>query len=71
MSKLLLALKSPGNWMIVLASVLGIVQQVRPCLSGRAALAADSALGLIGAVGVVWNTLHLHDALMTQPPKSL
>lgn len=70
MNKLILGLKSPGNWMLALATVLGFVQQVRPCLTGKAAVAADAAIGLVGAVGVVWNTLHINAALMAQPPQA-
>jgi hypothetical protein len=67
-SKILLALKSPGNWMLVIATGLGFVQQIRPCLTGKAAVAADSVLALVGALGVVWNTMHINEALKTVPP---
>lgn len=67
--KILLGLKSPGNWMLAIATAFGLVQQVRPCLTGHAAAIADAAFGLVGAIGVVWNTLHIHESMMTEPPK--
>lgn len=65
MNKLLIGLKSPGNWAILLASGIAGVQQVRPCLVGKAATIADGALAATAAIGVIWNTLHLQKNLLT------
>lgn len=67
-SKIFLAVKSPGNWAIVLATAIGYVQQVRPCLTGKAGAVADAGLAIVASGGIIWNTLHLQKNLDTPAP---
>lgn len=65
MSKILLALRSPGNWALVLMGAAADLNQIGPCLSGHW---KDAAATVVVIIGIVVNTMHLEKALKTVPP---